>query len=76
MLSGALAMFDALGFKGIWRREGVDPTSVIDKLRHLERTVKESGERTSAEMLAMACLTSFCAVVTARPRRHRAKRRC
>jgi len=41
VFTGALAMFDALGFKGIWKREGVDPDGVIDKLRRLQKDVNE-----------------------------------
>lgn len=50
MLTDALAMFDALGFKGIWKREGINPNSVIDKLGHLEHTVQESGVKNLAEI--------------------------
>jgi len=44
MQLGALALFDALGFKGIWRRE--DPRRVVDKLRGLkEHTEGDLDER-------------------------------
>jgi len=33
MRHGAVAMIDALGFKGIWDRNGVSPDAVLDKLR-------------------------------------------
>lgn len=39
MKQGAVAIFDALGFKGIWNRE--DPDKVIAKLHAFERAVDE-----------------------------------
>jgi hypothetical protein len=39
MRQGAVAVFDALGFKGIWKRE--DPAKVIEKLNGLRSAVDE-----------------------------------
>jgi hypothetical protein len=40
MQRGALAMFDALGFKGIWRRVSA-PEVVVDKLRRMQGSLEE-----------------------------------
>jgi hypothetical protein len=47
MRVGALAMFDALGFKGIWSRPGIreNPELVISKLRDLESRVSAFLDR-------------------------------
>lgn len=36
MKKGAFAIIDCLGFKGIWKREGVDPVKLINRLISLE----------------------------------------
>jgi hypothetical protein len=38
---GALVMMDALGFKGIWNRPGIDPESVLHKLVRLSTRVPQ-----------------------------------
>jgi hypothetical protein len=47
MLRGALAMFDALGFKGIWRPPDVSrPEDVVDKLKRMQASLDGYLHRT------------------------------
>lgn len=47
MRTGVVAMFDALGFKGIWNRPGVleNPSMVIEKLLRLEHEMNQKLDR-------------------------------
>lgn len=47
---GAIALLDALGFKGIWRRHGVTPRQVISKLSRLQWAAQEWLERSGVEV--------------------------
>lgn len=44
MRRGAVAMLDILGFKGIWKRNGMTPERVIDKLRGLAEATRLDAE--------------------------------
>jgi hypothetical protein len=43
MKEGAFALFDCLGFKGVWRR--TDPVAVVQKLRSVQQAVKHEVGR-------------------------------
>lgn len=53
MKRGAVAVLDALGFKGIWGRSGVDSDVVLENLRRLADNV-EAGLKALAERMGAA----------------------
>lgn len=62
-------MLDALGFKGIWRREGVSSGSVLSKLKSIEKAggnfIDEIKKRVGGEMksrIEVMCLSDTIAV--------------
>lgn len=48
--TGAIALLDVLGFKGIWRRPGTSPKDILDRMRRIEGTVTSTDAFFAATM--------------------------